>query len=482
VSTANYPSPARYVLETDRPGGSVLHGGNRAFWDYAGHESILSGPAETGKTFACLLKLDRLLLKHPGSQGVLVRKVRDTVHSTALQTYLHKVLRPAGGVRPYGGEKPQWFDYPRGGRLWLAGMDDPGKALSSERDYICVNQAEELAADDWQVLATRCTGRAGHTPAPQIFGDCNPGPPHHWVKNRPTLRLFESRHEDNPALWDAARREWTEQGRRTLAVLDALTGVRKERLRFGRWVSAEGVVYDDFDPARHVIDPFPVPAGWPRVRAVDFGFSNPFVTLWLALDPDGRLYLYRELYRTRRTVREHAQVIRAWSAGEWYAAAVADHDAEGRATLEEDGIWTLPAVKDVSRGIQAVQDRLKPAADGRPRLFLFRDALRERDESLAERRLPVCTAQEFEVYAWPKGADGKPVKEVPVDLHNHGLDALRYAVMWADQRQRVAGALPRAGGPTLVSQAPLGVFGPAGGRLGGLGGGSVFEGPSGGWH
>jgi hypothetical protein len=162
---------------------------------------------------------------------------------------------------------------------------------------------------------------------------------------------------------------------------------------------------------------------------------------------------------------------------------VADHDAEGRATLEEGGIWTLPAVKDLSRGVQAVQDRLKPAADGRPRLFLFRGALRERDESLVERRLPVCTAQEFEVYAWPKGADGKPVKEVPVDLHNHGLDALRYAVMWADQRQRVAGAVPRAGGPTLVSQAPPGVFGPAAGRPGGaFGGGSVFEGPSGGWH
>jgi phage terminase large subunit len=464
------PAAARRVIVDGDPSAPDLRGGALALWEADDHEVVISGPAETGKTFACLRRLDRLLLAFPGAQAVLVRKVRDTIFPTVLQTLIHKVFRP-GDPAAYGGEKPQWYDYANGSRLWLAGIDDPGKSLSSERDFVYVNQAEELTADDWQVLATRCTGRAGHAPGGQIFGDCNPGPPHHWVKNRPTLRLIESRHEDNPALWDAARREWTEQGRRTLAVLDALTGVRKERLRFGRWVSAEGVVYDDFDPARHVIDPFPVPAGWPRVRAVDFGFSNPFVMLWLALDPDGRLYLYRELYRTRRTVREHAQVIRALSAGEQYAATVADHDAEGRATLEEDGIWTLPAVKDVSRGIQAVQDRLKPAADGRPRLFLFRDCLRERDESLAERRLPVCTAQEFEVYAWPKGADGKPVKEVPVDMHNHGLDALRYAVMWADQRQRVAGALPRAGGPTPISQAPPGVFRPRGG----------FGGEHGGW-
>lgn len=52
--------------------------------------------------------------------------------------------------------------------------------------------------------------------------------------------------------------------------------------------------------------------------------------------------------------------------------------------------------------------RAQPAADGRPRLFLFRGSLVERDEDLAMRRLPVCTEQEFEVYSWPKAADGRP--------------------------------------------------------------------------
>jgi hypothetical protein len=33
---------------------------------------------------------------------------------------------------------------------------------------------------------------------------------------------------------------------------------------------------------------------------------------------------------------------------------------------------------------------------------------------------------------WPKGADGKAIKEVPVDLYNHGMDCARYAVMKMD--------------------------------------------------
>jgi phage terminase large subunit len=40
----------------------------------------------------------------------------------------------------------------------------------------------------------------------------------------------------------------------------------------------------------------------------------------------------------------------------------------------------------------------------------------------------VCTEEEFDSYVWPKGVDGKPVKEEPVKEHDHGLDALRYLV------------------------------------------------------
>ena len=323
----------------------------------------------------------------------------------------------------------EWFDYSNGARIWVGGLDKPGKVLSAEFDGIYVNQAEELMLPDWETLTTRTTGRAGHVDwGGMTFGDCNPGGPSHWIRNRATLKLFESRHEDNPMLYTATG-YLTKQGRRSMAVLDALTGVRKERLRFGRWVQAEGAVYD-FDAALHLVDPFPIPADWRRIRVIDFGWTHPFVCQWWAIDGDGRMYLYREIYMTGRTVRVHAAQINQLSAGETYESTITDHDAEDRATLDESGIFSVPARKEILPGIGEVQGRLAKAGDGRPRLFLFRDAMVERDESLAERRLPTCTEQEFDAYTWPKSQDGKPVKDVPVKLYDHGMDSLRYGAMY----------------------------------------------------
>lgn len=407
------------------------------------HEWVLAGPAETGKTFSGLWRLDALLRATPKARAVLVRKIRADMGGTVLATWERVTGLRGSPPTVYGGAHPEWYGYPNGAKCFVAGMDRPGKVLSGEFDWVYVNQAEELGVDDWETLSTRVTGRGAVTGHPMLFGDCNPGPPSHWILKRGPLRVIHSRHEDNPTLWDGSA--WTEQGRRTLAVLDSLTGVRRERLRFGRWVAAEGVVYEDFDRGVHVVEPFTVPPDWRRVRVVDFGYTNPFVCQWWAVDPDGRAYLYRELYRAGRLVEDHARDIRRLTGSEHVEATVADHDAEDRATMARHGIVTVPAKKAVGLGIQAVQARLRPAGDGRPRLFIFRGALVDRDQSLADARRPVCTADEFETYSWPKGADGKPVKEEPVKADDHGMDAMRYAVMHIDGATPAAASAVRVG-------------------------------------
>lgn len=422
-------------LADDQPGGFRPRGAALELWRYKGREAIIAGPAETGKTYASLQKLDALLWKYPGSQAVLVRKVRDTIYTSCLQTYTRKVLLPGRGVRAYGGNHPQWFDYANGSRLWLAGMDDPGKALSSERDFIYVNQAEELKSEDWQVLTTRATGRAGNAPYAQTFGDCNPGPPTHWIKRRELegkLRLFYSTHKDNPTLYGEDG-EITEQGRRTIASLEALTGVLRARLYEGRWVQAEGAVYPGWRPAVHVIDPFPIPEHWPRLWAVDFGYTHPFAWLGCALDGDGRLHVYRQIYHTKRLVRDHAARIRTLTHGEPRPlGVVADsEDPEGRATLEAElGVATMPAYKYKSRdlGIQAVSERLVVRPDGKPRLLVHRGGLDEIDAELAEAGKPTCLEAEFESYVW---ADSSK-RDVPLKENDDALDALRYLVYALD--------------------------------------------------
>jgi PBSX family phage terminase large subunit len=423
-------------LRPSQTGGYRPRGAARALWKCRDHEVMLAGPAETGKTYACCQKLDALLWKYPGSQAVMVRKTLASLHTTVLKTY-RNVLGPETPVAFYGGEKPQWADYPNGSRLYFAGLDKASKALSSERDFVYVNQAEELSLGDWETLTTRCTGRAANAPYSQILADCNPGPPSHWIKHRPSLRIFESRHEDNPTLYTEDGR-LTDRGERTMAVLDALTGVRYLRLRKGLWAGAEGMVYEEWDPAIHCVDPFEIPADWRRIRSIDFGFTNPFVCQWWAIDPDGRLYLYRELYGTNRLVSDWGSEIRhieRWDDPERrepIEATVADWDAEGRATLEDAGILTTPAHKKVKEGIEAVQLRLRRAGDGRPRLFVFRDCRVEADPRLSEAGKPTCTAEEFEGYVWAPAAENRPAKEEPLKVNDHGLDALRYAVAYAD--------------------------------------------------
>lgn len=406
-------------------------------WRYKGPEWILSGPYETGKTLAALNKLHLLLCKYPGSRGLMVRKTYQSLLSSAVVTYEKRVLPvppedPRSAVTKYGGERPEFYDYPNGSRLVLGGMDNPGKFLSAEFDFIYVNQAEELSLSDWEALTGRATGRAANAPYSQVFGDCNPADPQHWILGRQRLKVFYSRHEDNPTLFDPVTQRWTERGKKTLAALDALTGVRYKRGRLGLWVAAEGQVYEEFDPAIHVKDRFPIPADWRRIRAIDFGYTNPFCCAWYAIDHDGRMYLYREIYRTQTLVEDLAQEIKRLSAGERIEITVADHDAEDRATLEKHGVTTFPAKKAISVGLQAVSVRLRKAGDGKSRLFYLRDSLVSRDQKLADKFKPTSTLDEFGLYVWPVAKDGKPIKEVPVDDNNHGMDQLRYAVMYAD--------------------------------------------------
>ncbi|MBC8445785.1 MAG: terminase [Chloroflexi bacterium] len=394
-------------------------------------EVVISGPAGTGKTRAALEKLDYYARKYPGMRAAIVRRTRLSMTQTVLVTYRKRVIHWDSSIRFRTGE--QEFRYPNGSIIALAGLDKPGKVLSAEYDLIFFNQAEEGTVHQWEFLLSRL--RNNVVPFQQIIGDCNPDRPTHWLKQRcdAGMPMIESRHQDNPLLWDEEADDWTEAGRAYMEKLDRLTGVRYLRLRKGLWAAAEGMVYENWDPAIHLLDSFSIPADWRRFRVIDFGYTNPFCCQWWTVDGDGRMYLYREIYMTKRTVRVHARAINAYSVDERIETTVCDWDAEDRATLEENGIATVAAKKEISVGVQAVQERLLKAGDGRARIFLLRGALIERDPVLVDEKRPTCTEEEITGYVWPPGVDGKPDKEAPVKLDDHGMDAMRYAVRYLER-------------------------------------------------
>jgi len=424
-------------------------------------EVLLSGPAGTGKSRGCLEKLLLQALKYPGMRGLIVRKTAVSLGSTTLVTWREHVAKEAiasGLVWFYGGsrEEAAQYRFSNGSSITVGGLDRPGKIMSSEYDCCYVGEAIELTVTDWEAITTRL--RNGVMPYQQLIADTNPDVPHHWLNLRcdtgQTLKL-ESRHADNPVYVNDDG-TYTERGEDYIVgKLAKLTGPRRDRLYLGKWVSAEGVIYDGYDPAVHLLDRFPIPPEWTRYWAVDFGFVHPFVLQWWAVDDDGRAYLYREIYRSQRLVEDHAKdaiaactkrdpdyvhppgeerlpyMGRIWTEPK-PRAIICDHDAEGRATLEKRlGMSTTPALKTVTEGIQAAQARLKVMGDGKARLFLCRDAVVWRDQALKDAGKPTSTTEEILGYIW---AD--TLKEQPVKIDDDGCDAMRYFIADQDMAPR----------------------------------------------
>lgn len=84
----------------------------------------------------------------------------------------------------------------------------------------------------------------------------------------------------------------------------------------GDWDAVQGAFFDEWSAGRHIISATDIPADWPRLRALDWGFARPFAVLWAAVAaepvrarsvtgepvhvPRGGLIVYREWYGNKR--------------------------------------------------------------------------------------------------------------------------------------------------------------------------------------
>ena len=420
--------------------GVELRGGNLEAFRSKEQEVIVAGPRDTGKTVGWCLRLHFLCSTIKDGEFAIMRKVRATLSGTVLKTY-YKVN--PDGYRVMGGDNPTKLLYPSGSTLWFGGLDDPGKTLSSERDGIYINQAEELALNDWEMLAGAVSGRAGHVKNPQLGGDCNPGGSMHWIRQRaretgadgnPKLRLLTVGHKDNPALYDRAG-VVTQDGAKRLRVLQDLTGVRRKRLFEGIWATMEGAVYEMFDSISGIhVKERPVGEMKRWFLCQDKGYTHPSVILLVGEDEDGRWHVFREFHRTGVLQTDVVHLASTWfhrptnvasspvdpksSVEELVAAAGQPRDpacevdavdaqaADLIAELVAAGVNATAGKGRIKNGISLIQDRLKVRGDGLSRLTI--------DPSCQE------LINEMESYHYKPGSDD-PEKEF-----DHGPDALRY--------------------------------------------------------
>lgn len=107
----------------------------------------------------------------------------------------------------------------------------------------------------------------------------------------------------------------------------------------GDWWTFSGQVFEDWrlepfrdepDNARHVVKPFDIPPWWPRVLAIDWGYSAMMCALWAAINPaTKRIYIYREYTAIKTKISSWAKTLAALSAGENLVDVVLDPSAWG---------------------------------------------------------------------------------------------------------------------------------------------------------
>ena len=200
----------------------------------------------------------------------------------------------------------------------------------------------------------------------------------------------------------------------------------------GEWVFYGGRVYGTFQEATHVIDPFDIPSDWPVIRGIDFGHRDPFVCLWCAVGPNSELYFYDEYYsREGKSIREHAQEIKARSFGRKISLTVGDPSAaQAIDDICYEGIPTISGNNDRTAGRLRFLEYLMQTEDGVPP-WPIRDLPITQSQRKWPRVYVFKTLTEFRremrYYRWKEGSQREGDRE-KTEGDDHAMDTARYIV------------------------------------------------------
>lgn len=389
--------------------------------------ALWSGAVSSGKTIASLLAFLFHVSTAPET-GLIV------VVGRTLQTIERNLIDPLQSPMLFGPLAAQ-VHHTTGsttavilGRVvHLVGASDAraeGRIRGATVALAYVDEATLLPYSFWMMLLSRL-----RVAGARLLATTNPDGPAHWLRREFILRADDvgMRHwhftlDDNPSLTaDYVAR-----------LKSQYTGLWYRRFVEGEWCLAEGVVYDSWDPETHVVSKLPRIEQWISL-GIDYGTTNPFHAVAVALGMDGRLYVTHEyrydskIGRRQLTDVEYSERLRDWLAtapihgteltGISPRYTVVDPSAASfRIQLHDHGIRTVLGDNEVLPGIRNVASLL------------------------ATRRLLVhesCTAliNEFPGYSWDP-AKAERGEDAPVTVDDHGLDALRYAVHTTQQAWR----------------------------------------------
>ena len=228
-------------------------------------------------------------------------------------------------------------------------------------------------------------------------------------------RFIPAKLEDNPYLM---------QTDDYYAMLASLPEVQRKQFLDGNWEAFEDSSFPEFSKEVHVIKPFDIPRNWMRFRACDWGYSSPACCLWIAIDFDNNLFVYRELYTKKITADLFARKVLEQEHGEYIRYGVLDSSTWARRgdigpsiaeTMILEGCRWRPSDRSPRSRIAGkleIHKRLKLDENtGYPSLFVLDNCVN------LIRTLPMLPT------------DKNNPEDVDTNAEDHAYDALRYGCM-----------------------------------------------------
>jgi len=230
-----------------------------------------------------------------------------------------------------------------------------------------------------------------------------------------TRRFIPAKLQDNPYLM---------QTDDYLVMLSSLPEVQRKQFLEGDWSAFEDCAFPEFDVVKHISEPFEIPRNWHRFRTCDWGYSSAACCLWIAIDFDNNLWVYRELYTKRVTADVFARKVLDAEQGEYIRYGMLDSSTWARRgdvgpsiaeTMIREGCKWRPSDRSPKSRVNGKLELHKRFSidekSGEPKLKIFNNC-----RNLL-RTLPLLPT------------DKHNPEDVDTHAEDHAYDALRYGVM-----------------------------------------------------
>lgn len=371
-----------------------------------GRLNFWEGPVRSGKSYSCFWRWIDFIQNGPPGPLIMCGRTEPTIK--------RNIIRP---LQDLIGDDLQYMSGKGEAKLWgrtidIVGANDEraeAKIRGSEYVGALLDEVTIIPENFVKMLFSRLS-----VPGAKLFGSTNPDSPFHWLKtgyldkaDSMDVKVFSFNLEDNPALDEDYKRNLKKE----------YSGLWYQRYIEGRWVLAEGAVYDFFDEALHTI-PFPPAPATFYILGVDYGTSNPCVFTLIGYNAGSypNMWLEKEYY----------------------------YDSKAKNRQKSDSEYALDLI-DFLRGYQVKNVYVDPSALSfkvelrKQGLNNVQDAnndvltgIRFTSQLISNGTFKVCknctnAIKEFSTYVWDERASNRGIDQ-PLKQNDHVMDSIRYAL------------------------------------------------------